>query len=205
MSEVEKENDIDTEKILDELKSTEAGKESTISEMELTIDENAQPDTESKEASIDNSADLAKQLDFYKDQLLRRSAEFENYKRRTENDISNITKFANEYLITDILPVIDDIERSLNAGKEKNNGDSFYKGIELIYSKLMKVLEQKGLKPIEAINKPFDVNFHEAMLVMPQEGVEPNTVIQELEKGYLLFDKVIRHTKVIVSAENNGG
>lgn len=205
MSEVEKENDIDTEKILDELKSTEAGKESTVSEMELTIDENAQPETESKEASIDNSADLAKQLDFYKDQLLRRSAEFENYKRRTENDISNITKFANEYLITDILPVIDDIERSLNAGKEKNNGDSFYKGIELIYSKLMKVLEQKGLKPIEAINKPFDVNFHEAMLVMPKEGVEPNTVIQELEKGYLLFDKVIRHTKVIVSAENNGG
>jgi len=121
-----------------------------------------------------------------------------------ENEISNITKFANEILITDLLPIIDDLERSLAAGKEKNNGDSFYKGIELIYSKLMKILEQKGLKPIEALNKPFDVNYHEAMMMMPKDDIEPNIVIQEVEKGYTLHDKVIRHAKVIVSSEKNG-
>lgn len=173
---------------------------------ELPIEENPQPELEEKDQVVepDTSDNLQKQLEFYKDQLLRRAAEFENYKRRTENEISNITKFANEILITDLLPIIDDLERSLAAGKEKNNGDSFYKGIELIYSKLMKILEQKGLKPIEALNKPFDVNYHEAMMMMPKDDIEPNIVIQEVEKGYTLHDKVIRHAKVIVSSEKNG-
>jgi molecular chaperone GrpE len=187
-----KEGDIKAEKILTEL---EAADESEINPVE----------EEAEEIKPDSDSDLAKQLELYKEQLLRRAAEFENYKRRTENEISNITKFANEYLISDLLPVVDALERSLVAGKENSDYDSFYKGIELIYSKLMKIFEQKGLKPVEALNQPFDVNFHEAMMAMPKDDVKPNTVIQEMEKGYLLLDKVIRHSKVIVSAENNGG
>jgi len=209
MSDVEKNNRKKTDEILEERiadNSSVKNIESEESSMEeLMVETNGEQTTDIKESAVDSSIELVKQLEIYKDQLLRRSAEFENYKRRTENEISNITKFANEYLISDILTVIDDLERSLVAGKENNNGESFYKGIELIYAKLMKVLEQKGLKVIEALNKPFDVNFHEAMLTMPREDVEPNTVIQELEKGYSLYDKVIRHTKVIVSAESNGG
>jgi molecular chaperone GrpE len=145
--------------------------------------------------------ELQKQLETYKDQLLRKAAEFENFKKRTENDYLNLTKFANEYLISDLLPVIDDFERSLNSGKEKPDFDSFYKGIELIYSKFMKILEGRGLKVIEALDKPFDVNYHEAMLVMPKDDVPPSTVVHEIEKGYLLHDKVIRHTKVAVSGQ----
>jgi molecular chaperone GrpE len=158
-----------------------------------------------KKSSADNaqSEDLVKQLDFYKDQLLRRVAEFENYKKRTEGEIENIVKVANEYLILDILPVIDDFERSLDLGNEKKEKDPFYVGIELIYSKLMKILEAKGLKQIEALNKPFDVQFHEAMLTMKKDDVEPDTVIQEILKGYILNDKVIRHTKVVVSTKSN--
>ncbi len=204
MNNIEKESEIKQEEKLNGNRTGTNAETGGNTREELLTEE--QP--ESAEETVDEPAengDLAKQLDFYKDQLLRRAAEFENYKRRTENEISNITRFANEYLLSDILPVIDDLERSLTAGKEKSEGDSFYKGIELIYSKLMKILEQKGLKTIEALNKPFDVHYHEAMLTMPKEGVEPNTVIQELEKGYTLYDKVIRHTKVIVSAENNGG
>jgi molecular chaperone GrpE len=189
MNNVEKDGDTKAEKILTEL---EAGDESEVN-------------PENPELSEDLSNDAVKQIEMYKEQLLRRAAEFENYKRRTENEISSITRFANEYLISDLLPIVDDLQRSLVAGKENNDYNSFYKGIEFIYSKLVKIFEQKGLKPIEALNKPFDVNFHEAMMTMPKEGVEPHIVIQELEKGYLLFDKVIRHTKVIVSAENNGG
>jgi molecular chaperone GrpE len=161
--------------------------------------------TGEKKSSNDNvqSEDIAKQLDFYKDQLLRRVAEFENYKKRTEGEIENIIKFANEYLILDILPVIDDFERCLESGKEKNEKDSFYTGIGLIYSKLMKILDAKGLKQIEALNKPFDVNFHEAMMTMKKDDVKPDTVIQEILKGYILHDKVIRHSKVVVSVESN--
>jgi molecular chaperone GrpE len=172
------------------------------------IDKNTndfEAETKEKKSSGDNtqSEDTVKQLDFYKDQLLRRVAEFENYKKRTEGEMENIVKFANEYLVSDILPVIDDFERCLESGKEKNEKDSFYVGIGLIYSKLMKILETKGLKQIEALNKTFDVNFHEAMLTMQKNDVEPNIVIQEILKGYMLNDKVIRHSKVAVSAESN--
>jgi len=198
----------ENENLKDEITNKEVNNqnEEITDNNELPIEEKPQPEIEEKEEMVepDTSESLQKQLEFYKDQLLRRAAEFENYKRRTENEISNITKFANEILITDLLPIIDDLERSLAAGKEKNNGDSFYKGIELIYSKLMKILEQKGLKPIEALNKPFDVNYHEAMMMMPKDDIEPNIVIQEVEKGYTLHDKVIRHAKVIVSSEKNG-
>lgn len=198
----------ENENLKDEITNKEVNNqnEEITDNNELPIEEKPQPEIEEKEEMVepDTSENLQKQLEFYKDQLLRRAAEFENYKRRTENEISNITKFANEILITDLLPIIDDLERSLAAGKEKNNGDSFYKGIELIYSKLMKILEQKGLKPIESLNKPFDVNYHEAMMLMPKDDIEPNIVIQEVEKGYTLHDKVIRHAKVIVSSEKNG-
>jgi molecular chaperone GrpE len=145
--------------------------------------------------------ELEKQLNDSKDQFIRKVAEFENYKRRTENEFSNLIKTANEYLIVDLLPVLDDFERSFDHAKDKPDFDSFYKGIELIYAKFAKTLEQKGVKPIESLDKPFDVNFHEAIMVMPKKDVSPQTVIQEILKGYLLNDKVIRHTKVIVSAE----
>jgi molecular chaperone GrpE len=202
MNNVEKKNKIKNEEIVGENEAADVSGADNEEIVEVPGTENdGSGDVDFKESS----PDLTKQVELYKDQLLRRAAEFENYKRRTENEISNITKLANEYLISDILPIIDDFERSLSSGKEKSETDPFYKGVEMIYSKLMKILEQKGLKPIEVLNKPFDVNFHEAMMTMPKDGVEPNTVIQELEKGYLLFDRVIRHSKVIVSAENNGG
>jgi len=201
MNNVEKEDEIKNENV----NGNETEKEPVLEHEEIVEIPGTESDGVDESAAPEDQSDYAKQAEMYKEQLLRRVAEFENYKRRTEIEISNITKFANEYLLSDILPVIDDLERSLSAGKEKSAEDPFYKGVEMIYTKLMKILEQKGLKPIETIDKPFDVNFHEAMMTMPKEGMEPNIVIQELEKGYTLFDKVIRHSKVIVSAENNGG
>jgi molecular chaperone GrpE len=144
-------------------------------------------------------AELEKSLELYKDQFLRKAAEFENFKKRIDNDYLNITRFANETLITEILPVIDDLTRSLAAGKARREFGAFYKGVELIHSKLMKILEARGLRPIEALGKEFDVDYHEALMQMPKENVPAHTVIEEVEKGYVLHDKVIRHTKVIVA------
>lgn len=145
-------------------------------------------------------AELEKQSAAYKDQLLRKAAEFDNYKRRTEADALSIAKFAGETVITQMLPILDDLSRSLKSGKEKLDSDPFYKGVELIYTKFMKILEAQGLKPMETVGKEFNVDYHDALMQVPKSDVPPHTILEEIEKGYMLFDKVIRHAKVIVSS-----
>ncbi len=164
--------------------------------------EERQPFQEKSEAALLNEkvAELEKQNAQLKDQLLRKAAEFDNYKRRTENDFASLSKFAAENIITQLVPVLDDFNRSLKSIKERAENDSFYKGIELIYAKLLKVLEAQGLKTMDVVGKEFNVDVHDALMQMPRADVPPHTVLEEVEKGYLLFDKVIRHAKVVVSA-----
>ncbi len=146
--------------------------------------------------------ELEKSVELYKDQFLRKAAEFENFKKRMEIDHLNVTRYANEGLVFELLPVLDDLTRSLKIGKGRREFGSFYKGVELIHSKLLKTLEAQGLKPIEALGQEFDVDYHEALMQMAKENVPPHTVIEEIEKGYMLYDKVIRHSKVIVSGDS---
>ncbi len=144
-------------------------------------------------------AELEKQAAVYKDQLFRKAAEFENFKRRTESETMTFMKFAGENIISQFLPVLDDLTRSLSSGKEKYENDPFYKGIELINAKFSKVLESQGLKKMETVGTMFNVDFHDALMQVPREDVPSHTIVEEVEPGYLLFDKVIRHAKVIVS------
>ncbi|MFA6233091.1 MAG: nucleotide exchange factor GrpE [Bacteroidota bacterium] len=136
-----------------------------------------------------------------KDQLLRKAAEFENYKRRTREEKDMLMKYGAESVILGLLTVIDDFERSLESGKQHPDFDSMYAGVEIIYGKLMRTLENRGLRPIDAVGKPFDVDFHDALLQIPSAEVEPGTVLDVAEKGYMLYEKVIRHAKVTVSRE----
>ena len=163
----------------------------------------AQQDTETEnkaEAGKDNS-ELAERVNELTDKLLRKAAEFENYKRRTENELSSVYKYANEKLISDLLPILDDFDRLNSAWDEKHDAEKYKEGIDLIYDKLKKILQKNGLKEMESAGKPFDVNLHDAILQVPKEEVEPNTVVDEVEKGYYLKDKVIKHAKVIVSSK----
>jgi molecular chaperone GrpE len=144
---------------------------------------------------------LEKQVEEYKDKLLRKAAEFENYKRRSENDQLNLINYSGENLIIKLLPVIDDFERSLQHMGNAKDVDSIKDGIKLVYDKFLKILEDQGVKKIEAIGKPFDVNYHEALMQRKDDSVPAHTVLDELEKGYLYKDRVIRHTKVIVSED----
>jgi molecular chaperone GrpE len=143
--------------------------------------------------------ELQQQVEQLKDLLLRKAAEFENYKRRVENESTGLVKFATESLIVDLLPVLDDFERSLKHGRESKDFESFVKGIEFISQKLLKILETRGLKSFETQGKEFDVNLHDALMQLPRSDVPPHTVIEEVDKGYMLNDKVIRHAKVVVS------
>jgi len=148
--------------------------------------------------------ELEKNLALYKDQLLRKVADFENFKKRVEHESINLVRFANEDLLEKLLPVLDDFERSLKAMQSNNkaiDNGGIVKGIELIYNKLQKILEQYGVKPMDVVGQPFDPHLHDALQQITTNEYPPHTVVQEIEKGYLLHDKVLRHAKVIVSAE----
>jgi len=177
----------DVSELIDEKQTEEKGEEE-ISEMEKLQNEiNA----------------LKEEVNQWKDKFLRKMAEFENYKKRVAEDQLQLVKYSNEKLIKDLLPVIDDFERALTFSKEELKNNSVLQGVEMIYNKLMKILSDYGLKKIDAMNQPFDFNYHEALLQVPKDGVEPLTIIEEVEKGYLLNDKVIRHSKVIVASESS--
>jgi len=164
----------------------------------------AQPSTEANDLAA-KLVEAEKQADTYKDLLYRKAAEFENYKKRAENEVASVIKFANESLIGELLPVLDDFERSIKAAKTSKEFDSLYRGLELIYQKLVKNLEKRGVKSFDTVGKEFNVDFHDALLQVPREDVAPHTVLEEIEKGYTLHDKVIRHAKVVVSTSPADG
>ncbi len=163
---------------------TESNKENNTEELKKRIEE------------------LEKEVNEWKDKFLRKAAEFENYKRRTENDQLNLVTYAAESFIKKILPIVDDFERSLEHINDSNDHEKLKEGLQLIYNKLVKVLDEHGVKKIDAIGKPFDVEYHEALMQKADNSVPPHTVLEELEKGYIYKDKVIRHSKVVVSTED---
>jgi len=138
-------------------------------------------------------------IDSIKDQLLRKVAEFDNYRKRTEKDFAELFKNANAKLITDLLPVLDDYDRSLAADVKNDNYESLHEGFELIYKKLFNVLKSYGLRPIEALDKEFDPEKHEALMQTEVKGKKSHIVVEEYLKGYELNGRVIRHAKVVVS------
>ncbi|MBW3015488.1 nucleotide exchange factor GrpE [Candidatus Woesearchaeota archaeon] len=149
---------------------------------------------EEKKAKADENQESIKELT---ETLQRLQADFENYKKRVEKEKQENINSASRNIITKLLPILDNFELALKADK---NSDDFVKGIELIYSELFEILENEGLKRIEATNKEFDPYLHEALLV--EESDKENIVLEELQKGYMLNGKVIRHTKVKVSKTN---
>lgn len=157
------------------------------------------------EKTITKIQELETAVSQWQDKYLRKVAEFENYKRRTENDQLNLIKYAAESFIIKLLDVIDDFERSLLHIKDAKDLSTIEEGIKLVYSKLMKTLEEQGIKKIESIGKPFDFNLHEAVMQMQNDSVPAHTVLEEVQSGYIYKDKVIRHSKVIVSDESIGG
>jgi len=186
------------EKINIEIKES---KEEEIPAEERT-DESASKNQEPKPAEEDNELEKVKKANAeLNDRLIRKVAEFENYKRRTESETANLLRYSGEFIVKKLLPVIDDLERSVKFVNEPNSDHaSVIAGISLVYEKLMKTLNEQGIKKIDALNKPFDVDYHEAVMQQPTSDVEPLTVINEVETGYVYKDRVIRHAKVIVSS-----
>ena len=131
-----------------------------------------------------------------KDLAQRTQAEFMNYKKRIAKEKQDLTVFANEKIIMEMLSVIDNFQRALDSEQDKETG--FYQGVDLIKKELESVLARNGLEEIEALNQPFDPNYHHAVMQIETQD-EPNTVVEILQKGYKLKEKVIRPVMVKVS------
>ena len=134
-----------------------------------------------------------------KDRLLRQMAEFDNYRKRTMKEKADIILNGSAGVVTDILPVIDDLERAIANSAKTEDCTALKEGVELIYNKLMHILEQKGLQKISPKNEPFDTDFHEAIAMIPAPSEELKGMVLDCAiDGYKLNDKVLRHAKVAV-------
>ena len=133
------------------------------------------------------------------DQLKRTMAEFDNFRKRTEKEKSAMFEMGAKDILEKILPVVDNFERGLAAIPEEAKDGSFAKGMEMIYKQLIKMLEDVGVTPIEAVGKEFDPNFHNAVMHVEDENLGENVVASELQKGYMYRNSVLRHSMVQVA------
>lgn len=156
--------------------------------------------TQEEAENIANELEEArKQIEDQKDKFLRLSAEFDNYRKRTMKEKAELILNGSEKCISSILPVVDDLERALKNMETATDVRAVKEGVELIYNKFMTVLEQNGVKVIETKEKPLDTDYHEAIAVIPAPAEElKGKILDCVQTGYLLNDKVIRHAKVVV-------
>ena len=145
-------------------------------------------------------SELEKERNEFKDQAVRIAAEMDNFRRRTITEKNDLVDYGNQRLLSNMLPLLDDLETAVAHGRQSNDYEALLTGFDLILQKTVKTFAEAGVQPLEdASGKPFDVNLHEALMVMPSDMPE-GTVVQIVQQGYMFKDKVLRHAKVITSS-----
>ena len=191
----EKDINIEDEETLNEEPTQETDKEAEEVAAEQQEENAVEEEAEEKDPLEKAQAEIAE----LKDKWLRSVAEFENYRKRTLKERAELILNGGEKFITAILPVLDDMERAIENGAKTEDPDVLREGMELIYQKFMKTLEAQGVSKIEALDADFDTDLHEAVAMVPGMGDDKKgKVIDCLQAGYQLNDKVIRHAKVAV-------
>jgi molecular chaperone GrpE len=147
------------------------------------------------------SGDVAAELEESRNRLLRLQADFENFRRRALAERRDLYQYGHENLVKDLLSTVDNLERAMDHARESGGGDleSFLQGVELVQQELLGALASHSVSEVEALGKAFDPALHEAMTLVPDGSVEPNTVIDVLQKGYVLKDHLLRPARVIVA------
>lgn len=165
------------------------------------VEETAEPNIEkSLEESLQEELEKQQaEAKKFQDQYLRALAEVENIKKRTQRDREEYIKYGNVSLIKKILPILDDLERAVDIAQRASDTDGLRKGIEMTAKSLLEMLKNEGLEVIESQGKPFDPQYHQPLTIEPSDQFPENTVIEELQRGYILHDRVIRPALVKVS------
>lgn len=197
----------------EEIEIEEADEENTseVENTEETIETSEQTETGPEEAVEDESKDEKKglfkkkkkdkkdeQIDELNDRLKRQMAEFENFRKRTEKEKSQMFDMGARTIIEKVLPVVDNFERGLAAVPENQKDDPFITGMDKVYKQMMTELDAIGVKPIECVGQEFNPDFHNAVMQVENDELESGTVAQELQKGYMYKDTVVRHSMVAV-------
>lgn len=190
------EETVETEEVVEEAVETEE----TADE---AVEEEATEETTEKKGFFGKKKDKKdkkdQKIEELEDKVKRQLAEFENFRNRTEKEKSRMYEFGARDVIEKMLPVVDNFERGLASIPEAEKGGPVASGMEMIYKQMMTTLEGLGVTPIDALNKPFDPNFHNAVMHVEDEEIEESTVVEEFQKGYIYKDHVIRYSMVKVA------
>ena len=185
---------------------TEEVQEETVESVEETAEEKPAKETkkaDKKKAKADKKNDakceaMQAKIDELEDRVKRQMAEFENFRKRTDKEKTMMFETGAKSVIEKILPVVDNFERGLATVPEDDENAAFANGMKMIYKQMMDELDKLGVKPIEAVGQEFDPNFHNAVMQVESEEYESGIVAQELQKGYMYHDTVVRHSMVAV-------
>jgi len=191
--------------------SQEPEKSKTTSTTEGNSSESNSGRTCSQDSSLDevqtntpqNGGTAQEELQICQDKYLRLAAEFENYKRRAQRDQSDSIRFGNESLLKNLLPIIDNLERAIQCAKDAGTSGPLLEGVELTHKQFLETVGKLGVRQICSEGSPFDPTIHQAVTQVECDGTDPNTVIEEFQKGYLLHDRILRPAMVSVAKEKS--
>lgn len=191
-------SEVNTEEVVEETVETE-----NVEEVETTEDKKAAKKADKKKAKADKKNDakceaMQAKIDELEDRVKRQMAEFENFRKRTEKEKTMMFETGAKSVVEKILPVVDNFERGLATIPEEDADSAFASGMKMIYKQMMDELDKLGVKPIEAVGQEFDPNFHNAVMQVESEEYESGIVAQELLKGYMYHETVVRHSMVAV-------
>ena len=191
-------SEVNTEEVVEETVETENAEEA-----ETTEDKKAAKKADKKKAKVDKKADakceaMQAKIDELEDRVKRQMAEFENFRKRTEKEKTMMFETGAKSVVEKILPVVDNFERGLATIPEEDADSAFASGMKMIYKQMMDELDKLGVKPIEAVGQEYDPNFHNAVMQVESEEYESGVVAQELLKGYMYHETVVRHSMVAV-------
>ena len=189
------------EEILENEEINDTAEEETVEEAEEAVAE--EPETEKEKGSFFKKKEKKdkkdEKIEELTDRVRRQMAEFDNFRKRTEKEKTQMFETGAKSIVEKILPVVDNFERGLAAVTEEEKGSPFVEGMEKIYKQMMTMLEEAGVKPIEAVGQEFDPNLHNAVMHIEDEEFGENIIAEEFQKGYTYRDSVVRHSMVKVA------
>jgi len=170
-------------------------------QFEQVSEQEAQQEAQEETAKVNSEVEqLKKQVEELNNRLLRVQADYDNFRRRTLKEKEDLAKYASVKLITNLLPSIDNFDRALAAAASTGDYESLSKGLDMIFRQLMATMEAEGLQVMKTVGEPFNPEYHEAVMTVESDEYEEGIVVEELQKGYMLKDKVIRPAMVKVSS-----